>query len=356
MIELRGIRYAVGTRTAKTMTLVAALFTLTDLGFLADSVSTLAIRAHLLDTSPMYSEAVKGIQLLIFGNAMLAMVFLVLALWSADQQTVTVLPTFSGRWRTVREIWSSPQMQGLRATPTWLFLAIMAASLINGWLKNHQHPLYSSALMIGTSGLLIAHIVALWKAERHMHREASERVNGRVEECRGFDWKRYGARTDLDAFRRDHLDRRWKFPGHMRYPSEAQRFQEKARKHRVLWTVINTAFGIAILALVNQPVIALFQSGADSIWHPKPNLEQPSVLQMYRNASLVLLALIPAFLQSRLGRLDTLATAYGNKEKELRAKQPIRPHRAHHHYRPIPAGRTHTQPQQLRPKSPRLAS
>lgn len=350
MISLHGVRYAVGTRTAKTMMIAAILFTLADLGFLVNISFWLAARGHITEINPLASEGATTLHTMIFGNAALLMIVVFSLLMSADQQTVELPHTITGRWRSAREVWNSPLGHSFQSRPFWIFVTIFALLAISRLLTNSGHTLLSSAFLFVVAGFLIAHIVSIWKLERHMSREASVRVNGYVDECRDFDWKRYGARTDLTAFRQENLDKRWKFHGHMRHPAEAERYQKKAKKHRLLWTVVNTALGIIVIALVNQPVIALFQSQAHNIWHPQQSPEQPGTWEMYRNSLLILLALAPALLQARLGRFETLAKAYENREKELRGKQPIRPHRAKSHYRPHVAGqgRTSTRPERER--------
>lgn len=257
----------------------------------------------------------------VFLCAIVAMLFL-----DADSQTKDPADENrdSGKDRPLlRKLLFVLQSKGSPAYYIWPFAVVFLALLIMnavGFQRASGMP--ATAAVLVTIAFMIVHAVRLIRLARHMSHDAFVKVGGEVDECRGFDWKRYGGGEDADeAFRRKFRDVRWKLPSKMEEPSEAERYASKARSSRMASMGFNAFASLLIVAFVHQPILNFIRDLFRATAHPELQLADPSMWQMLIFQGLVLALLIPVGIQIRIGNLEALAKIYEDTAKDLREKK-----------------------------------
>ncbi|SIJ55331.1 Uncharacterised protein [Mycobacteroides abscessus subsp. bolletii] len=330
MIEISGTRYAVGTRTAKTMWWGAVGVTISYIFFLPPFTVALLRRYHVISRSwqsdwfDLWQPL--GAMFMSTGVALCGLVLMIMT--SADSQKVSpesedVKPT---KWQRLLAFLPIDQIRSKYGWPFLAWIAALLAAYGVGVKLGYAVP--SILLMLTMLGFMALHSVRLIALARHMSSEAKIKVDDRVDECRDFEWDRYGnSEDDEAAFRSKFHDKRWKFPGLMEKPQEAERYATKARSNRLAALGANALLGLMIVALVNQPVINFVQTMARGFAHPSLQLPPPSTWDTILMQFLMLMLLIPVWIQIKASNLETLAKIYEDRAKELRetARAQMRP-------------------------------
>jgi hypothetical protein len=311
MIELSGTRYAVGKRTSTAMWVVTWLAILCFTCFLADRIIAIAT---LYVGLPEWTMLGIYIALTLYALSILAAWLVILMLMSCDKQTVDA--AMPRGWKN--KLRASEVLIFLRS-PVFLItvLALSSLAVSTQVFANQANVWVLVAAIMAIASLMAWDIVVLWRLSQRMTRQASILVDGEVDECRGFDWERLNVGAE-ERFRSRFRDRRWKFPGRIKYSAEAHRYARKARENRIGWTVFNAVLALLLVAVVNQPVISFVKR----IAHQMSDLDQQPIpptnyWTVAGNSLLLVLLLIPVMLQSRSNDFDALATIYEDRAKEL---------------------------------------
>lgn len=339
MIELSGTRYAVGTRTAKTMWGGTVCLAISYLLFVPPFTIALLKRYNVIHRgwNPDWLSlwAPLGSMFMSIGVALCGLVFMIVT--NADSQKVS--PDSDEKPTRRQKLLAALPLHELRSKYVWPFIAWLAFLLAAYGLGIKLESAVPSILSrLAVLIFMAVHAVRLIALARHMSAEAKIEADGRVDECRDFDWDRYGnSEDDEAAFRSKYCDKRWKYPGLMEKPQEAERYASKARSNRLAALGINAFAGLAIIALVNEPAINFVRTMARGIAHPSLRLPPPSLWDLMLIQALLLMLLIPVWIQIQASNLEALSKIYEDKAEELRenakVEQPsatrVHPHIVH---------------------------
>lgn len=313
MIELNGIRYAVGVRTAAAMAICTSALVV---GYLALFPLALVPERFVVRWfSGAPKECWTDIQTV--GLALLLAVYVGFCLigavlGGADKQPVTPtrrLLDAPGGWH----LEFKPLVQSWTARLGLLWVVLLIVNIIV------RGRAYEAALIL-ISVVAIAHSVVCVLVSVRMLRESLTRTNGRIDECRDFDWGLF-ALNDEFRFRARFPDKRWKYPGLIRHHAEAARYARKAHDQR--WLSMSLAALVALTAvfLVNKPVGEFVQILAAAVVHHPDHVDMTDG-DVSRSMMGLGLLLIPILLQQRASSLDWLAALYTDRGQQLREKPP----------------------------------
>ncbi|QZH58862.1 hypothetical protein K1X22_21790 [Mycolicibacterium farcinogenes] len=328
MIEISGTRYALGPRTARTMWAGASCLVLAYVTLIVQVVIGIARRSHLLPQAYRFEwlTLVNSIAALVMVTGVFLCAIVVMLFLDADSQRKDPadenIPSGNGR-PYLRKLLLDLRSKGSPAYYIWPFMVVFLALLITnevGFQRASGIP--AIAMVLVAIAFMTIHAVRLIRLARRMSHDASIKVDGKVDECRDFDWKRYGGGEDADeAFRRKFRDERWKLPSGMEEPSEAERYASKARSSRMASMGFNAFASLLIVAFVHQPILNFIRDLFRATLHPELKLADPSMWQMLAFQGLVLALLIPVGIQIRIGNLEALAKIYEDTAKDLREKK-----------------------------------
>lgn len=303
MIELSGIRYAVGRRTAAAMMLsTTAVVTAYSLLFPVTIVNWF----HDLPESPWYRVLSVGLWLMLMGYIGFFVIGVTLAV--SDKQTVRPVP----RGLATPGSWNLDLKPLLRSKPGWLPILMLGLIVFALASNSRVHILVEVVMAI----VAAFHTKVCVRVTIRMCREAASRIDGRLDECRDFNWVRFGMNDEV-RFRARFPDTRWKYPGLIRQRAEAARYAHKARTQRWMTTALAALFALCTLFLINQPVGEFIRNVASAVVHHPDRLDM-SVWDIYRSLGLVTLLLVPIAMQQHVGNLDSLARLYDERVAQLR--------------------------------------
>lgn len=313
LIELRGIRYAVGVRTAVAMAMCTSALVVGYLALFPLALVPERLVARWFPDVPehCWTDIQTGGMALVL-VAYIGYFLIGAVLGGADKQPVT--PTrraldAPGGWNLELK----PLVQSRTARLGLLWAVLLVVNMI---VRDHA----GTAALILISVVAIAHSVVCVLVSVHMLRESLTRTDGRIDECRNFDWGLF-ALNDEFRFRARFPDKRWKYPGLIRHHAEAARYARKAHDQR--WLSMSLAAVAALLAvlLVNKPVGEFVQVLAAAVVHHPDHVDMTD-RDVARSMMGLGLLLIPILLQQRASSLDWLAGLYTDRGKQLREKPP----------------------------------
>lgn len=311
MIELKGIRYAVGVRTAAAMAICTSALVV---GYLALFPLALVPERSVARWSPDVPKErwtdIQTVGLALLLAAYIGFCLIGAVLGGADKQPVT--PTSRvldapGRWH----LEFKPLVQSWTVRLGLLWVALL---IINIFVRGR---VYAAALIL-ISVVAIAHSVVCVLVSVRMLRESLTRTNGRIDECRDFEWGLF-ALNDEFRFRARFPDKRWKFPGLIRHHAEADRYARKAHDQRWLSMSLAALFALTAVLMVNKPVGEFVQVLAAAVAHHPDHVDMTD-RDVSKSMMGLGLLLIPILLQQRASSLDWLAGLYTDRGQQLREK------------------------------------
>ncbi|SHY56962.1 Uncharacterised protein [Mycobacteroides abscessus subsp. bolletii] len=311
MIELGGIRFGVGTPTAKFMRAATWLLSITYALMLVNYAGIVAPLYGLISADHSWSIAAGLVSAMFLSLAVICGFITGGNLVTSFNQPVHESEPRS-RWERFK---NDEFVRGLCSPPAiLLFLVLFLAwFLVNvSW----QNPVVPSLIFISIIVIMGIHLRKLWSLSSDMLRQTVATKN---DHYKGFDWSRYRT-DDASRFRQQYPHERWKFPKSIANAEEADQYAKLATSHRFARVLISAFLALLLVALINQPMTHFIQDLASGWAHLDQRPKPPGFRQLIIFFIWMLFLFIPLFLQSQIGELETLAKTYEEQAKELRAE------------------------------------
>ncbi|WP_157834396.1 hypothetical protein [Mycobacteroides abscessus] len=309
MIQLGGIRFGVGTPTAKFMRATVWLFSISYALTLVNYFGIIAALYGLISADHSWSIAAGLIAAMFLGPAVICGFITGGNLVTSFHQPVHELE-LKTRWERFK---NDEFVKGLCSLPAILLFLV----LLLGWLLVNppwRNPAVPSLIFILITVAMGMHLRKLWSLSRDMSHQATATKN---DHYKGFDWSRYKT-DDVGRFRQQYPHERWKFPKSITNAEEADQYAKLAQGHRFARILISAFLALLLVALINQPMSQFIQHLASGWAHLDQRPEPPSFRQLITFFIGMIFVFVPLFLQSQVSELETLAKTYEEQAKELR--------------------------------------
>lgn len=303
MVELGGIRYAVGVPTAATMCMSAAAMTATYLCAIGVDIADMSV-GFALAAHPLVMDLASGG--LLAGWFGLLVVALMLSL--ADKQ-----PRADGPRAWARGVWALQVSPLMTSRPFLLLVGLLVLMIM-------QHITCGLASFVFSQLGSLVMLVQAWiclRLARGMWRDARVRdVTGRRDKCRDFNWTRFQGQAE-QRLPRDNGNTRWKLARLMHHHAEAQRYARRARSVQGFAVVVGGMAAVLLAFLVSQPAGVRIRVLAEAMVHKGPAVAI-GVLDVYVGFGLFALLLVPLAMQQVAARMGELAREYDDRARQLR--------------------------------------
>lgn len=321
MVELNGIRYAVGPATARWLLFATGL---------AIAACTLAIvtivLASAMPSSPSWASVTFLFTLMTYTTSLPIGGFVALTIWGADKQRIVDLPPLGKyRWRQVRQrlarsdaatFLRSGAGPGLIVLVFVLLFPVKYAWFSARWL----HLLTALAMVI----FMCTHTFFMARVAYRIWRQTKEKVDDQIDRYREFDWRRFDSPNEVERFRKRYRNRRWRPPSLIQHPAHAERLALEARNWRLAWVFAAAGAGLLALAFAAAPLQHLVTTMAEDVAHldRRPSEQLSSIGQQLQFLAWVVLLLLPVSLQQHFAtNMENLAKVYDDCALQLRLQR-----------------------------------
>lgn len=313
MIEVAGFRYAVGRPAARAASGVVVMTAVSYALYITGAVFAWSGTSRAIVVSTAYVFAAC------YMLAVAAAFCTGAAITSADKQPVArarAAPT-GGR---LQRWWSSSEAAAwLRLTPIWLAVAIFAGLGGLALIKDHLGGVGYGAAVCAMAWLMAWNVRTGHRLARHLSKTSAW---GDGQLFWMFDWDRFDV-SDEGRFRQRFGQRRWKVPGVITHPAEADRYAARARKQRFAHMMASAGAALAALVFAEHTLSELLTGMGHDLVHllDTPVSSEPSVSYYCSLAAAMFLFMLPVGLQYRAGEMDTLAKLYEGRSAHLLAER-----------------------------------